>query len=155
MVDIVSSARLVSSFKSDYQKFKGGTHAFVEIIGFSSVIDYPNNIGRQKISDYEEGLLHYAAAKFLAMDRVRIIGSAPQKEPLISFALDSISAKKAETWFNEHTGIVLRAGQLSAQPLMKSLALERVLRISFGYFNTHHEVDQFIEALQECIRAKG
>ena len=45
--------------------------------------------------------------------------------------------------------------QVSAQPLMKFLGLEGVLCISFGYFNTHLEIDQFVDALQECIRAEG
>jgi cysteine desulfurase/selenocysteine lyase len=159
MVDAVGITRLVSSplssYKSGYQKFEGGTHAFVEIIAFGAVIDYLNGIGRQKIADYEEGLLHYVTGKLEGLDRVRIIGTAREKEPLVSFVLDGISAKKAESWFNENTGIALRAGDLSAQPLMKALALEGVLRVSFGYFNTHSEIDRFVDALQDCIRAKG
>lgn len=151
----VQGSELVSSFKSAYEKFEGGTFPFVEIIAFGSVIDYLSNIGRQKIADYEEGLLHYAEAKFQALDRVQIIGTAPQKEPLISFIINDIEAATAEKWFNKNTGIALRAGELSAQPLMKFLGLEGVLRVSFGYFNTHQEVDQFVDALQECLRAKG
>jgi len=159
MVDTVGTARLhstmESSFKSAPKRFEGGTHAFAEIIAFGSVIDYLNGIGRPKIAAYEEGLLHYATGLMEAVERVRIIGTAPEKEPLLSFTLDGIAATKAESWFNEHTGIALRAGQLSAQPLMKSLGLEGVLRISFGYFNTHQEIDHFMDALRECIRAQG
>ncbi|HEX8329301.1 MAG TPA: cysteine desulfurase [Hymenobacter sp.] len=159
MVDKVSLARLLpsheSAFKSGYQKFEGGTTAFVEIIAFGAVIDYLNGVGREKIQAYEEGLLHYAAGKLNGLERVHILGSAPEKEPLISFTLDGIAVKKAETWFNQHTGIALRAGDLSAQPLMKSLAIEGALRISFGYFNTYPEINRFVDALQDCIRANG
>ncbi|MDF7815778.1 cysteine desulfurase [Hymenobacter sp. YC55] len=159
MVDTVSIARTFSSAESKYksapERFEGGTHAFAEIIAFGHVIDYLNGIGRQQIQEYEEGLLHYVTPKMEVMDRVRIIGTAPEKEPLVSFTLDGIKAKDAESWFNKHTGIALRAGDLSAQPLMKSFNLEGVLRISFGYFNTHDEIDQFMDALQQCIREKG
>jgi len=51
---------------------------------------------------------------------------------LTSFTIDGIKAKDAESWFNKHTGIALRAGTLSAQPLLKFLGLEGMLRISFG-----------------------
>ena len=159
MVDTVNIARTMSSFESKYKsapdRFEGGTHAFTEIIAFGHVIDYLNGIGRHLIEKYEEGLLHYATPKLEAVERVQIIGTAPEKEPLISFTLDGIKAKDAESWFNQHTGIALRAGELSAQPLMKSLGLEGVLRISFGYFNTQQEIDQFVDALQQCIREKA
>jgi cysteine desulfurase/selenocysteine lyase len=159
MVDKVSITRTPStresSFKSAPQRFEGGTQSFVEIIAFGSVIEYLRSIGRQESADYEQALLEYAINKIEAIDRVNIIGRAPEKEPLISFTLDGIKAKKAESWFNENTGIALRAGELSAQPLMKSLGLDGVLRISLGFFNTPLEIDQFMDALDECIRAKS
>lgn len=144
-----------SSFKPAPQKFEAGTPPFVEIIAFGSVIEYLQGIGQQRIADYEQELLHYTVGKLESLDRVHIIGSAPEKEPLISFTIDGISAKKAESWFNEHTGIALRAGDLSSQPLMKALSLEGVLRISMGFYNTPQEVDQFLDALQACIREQG
>ncbi|PJJ59549.1 aminotransferase class V-fold PLP-dependent enzyme [Hymenobacter chitinivorans] len=159
MVDKVSIARRVSTTESTFQdppkRFEGGTPAFVEIIGFGAVIDYLNGIGRAKIQQYEESLLHYAQEQLEPLERVRIVGTAPEKEPLVSFTLEGIEATKAESWFNEHTGIALRAGELSAQPLMKSLGLKGVLRISLGYFNTVQEIDQFTDALQQCIREEG
>jgi cysteine desulfurase/selenocysteine lyase len=159
MVDTVSIARLLASAESAYksapQKLEGGTQAFADIIAFGSVVDYLDTIGREKISQYEEGLLHYAIDQLEPLERVRIVGTAPEKEPLVSFTLAGIKAKKAEGWFNKHTGIALRAGELSAQPLMKALNLEGVLRISLGYFNTAQEIDQFVGALQECILEEG
>jgi cysteine desulfurase/selenocysteine lyase len=159
MVETVGVARRgplgETTFKSPPDKFEGGTQAFVDIIGFGAVIDYLNDIGRQNISDYEEGLLYYALEKLESLERVRIVGTAPEKEPLVSITLDGIKATDAESWFNKHTGIALRAGELSAQPLMRFLGLEGVLRMSLGYFNTTQEIDQFVVALQECIQAKG
>lgn len=144
-----------TTFKPAPDKFEGGTQSFVEIIGFGAVIDYLNGIGRQAISDYEEGLLHYALEKLEPLDRVHVVGTAPAKEPLVSMTLEGIKAQDAESWFNTNTGIALRSGELSAQPLMRALGLEGVLRMSLGYFNTTQEIDRFVDALQECIKAKG
>jgi cysteine desulfurase/selenocysteine lyase len=144
-----------SKFKSAPDRFEGGTQSFVEIIGFGTVIDYLNGIGRQTISDYEEGLLYYALEKLETLERVRIVGTAPEKEPLVSMTLGGIKAEDAESWFNKHTSIALRSGELSAQPLMRALGLKGVLRMSIGFYNTTQEIDQFVDALQECIRAKG
>jgi cysteine desulfurase/selenocysteine lyase len=159
MVDKVSNKKgrstTESTFKSPPDRFEGGTQSFVEIIAFGAVIDYLEKMGRQASADYEQELLDYSLEKLSPIDRLRIIGSAPEKEPLVSFTLDGIKATKAESWFNKHTGIALRAGDLSAQPLMKALGVEGVLRISLGYFNTRQEIDRFTEALQECIEAEG
>lgn len=86
---------------------------------------------------------------------MRIIGSAPEKEPLVSFTIDGVQTKKAKSWFNKHTAIALRAGDLSAQPLMKALGLEGVLRISLGFFNIPQEIDLFVDVLQACIQEEG
>jgi cysteine desulfurase/selenocysteine lyase len=159
MVEKVSNKRgkstTESTFKSPPDRFEGGTQSFVEIIAFGAVIDYLEKMGRQASADYEQELLEYSLEKLSPIDRLRIIGSAPEKEPLVSFTLDGIKATTAESWFNKHTGIALRAGDLSAQPLMKALGVEGVLRISLGYFNTRHEIDLFTEALQQCIKAEG
>ncbi|RPD47880.1 aminotransferase class V-fold PLP-dependent enzyme [Hymenobacter sediminis] len=159
MVETVSIARTLSSpdskFASAPMRFEGGTHAFAEIIAFGHVVDYLQQIGRQQIQEYEESLLHYATEKMQPLDRVTIIGTAPEKEPLVSFTIDGIKAQDAESWFNKHTGIALRAGELSAQPLMKALSLEGVVRISFGFFNTTQEIDTFVDALHTCIREQA
>ncbi|MDB5236352.1 MAG: Cysteine desulfurase [Hymenobacter sp.] len=159
MVEKVSIARLKSTtestFKTPPDRFEGGTQSFVEIIAFGSVIEYLENIGRQKISDYEEALLYYTLDKVEPLDRVRVVGTASEKEPLVSVTIEGIKATKAESWFNKNTGIALRAGELSAQPLMKSLGLEGVLRVSMGYFNTTEEIDQYVDALQACIQELG
>ena len=136
------------------KKFEAGTSAFVDIIAFGAVISYLEGIGRQQIADYEQQLLHYATALFERRpdDRVRILGSAPEKEPLISFTVAGMSPQQVASFFNEHTGIALRGGDLSAQPLMKFLGIEGAVRISFGFYNTYQEIDTFMQALDECLR---
>jgi cysteine desulfurase/selenocysteine lyase len=48
--------------------------------------------------------------------------------------------------------MAVRAGQLSAQPLMKHLGVDALLRISLCYFNTREEIDLLITGIQEFIQ---
>ncbi|HEX9958008.1 MAG TPA: aminotransferase class V-fold PLP-dependent enzyme, partial [Fibrella sp.] len=136
-------------------KFEAGTPAFVDVIAFGTVIDYLQGIGRQAIADYERELLAYAAERMAALDRVRTFGNAPQKEPVISFDVEGIEVKVLETYFNDDLNIEVRAGQLSAQPLMNFLGVSGLVRASFCFYNTRDEIDFFVDSLDDYIRKKG
>ena len=98
------------------------------------MLSYLQRIGCQQSADYEQELLRYTEAKLWPLGRVRIIGNAPEKEPQAGLT---------------STRVLRYARELSAQPLMKFLGLECVLRMSLSYFNTREEIDQFTDALQE------
>jgi cysteine desulfurase/selenocysteine lyase len=63
-----------------------------------------------------------------------------------------MDVKKLEKFLNDDYNIAVRAGQLSAQPLMKVLGLEALLRISLCYFNTSDEIDLLVTAVQQFIK---
>jgi cysteine desulfurase/selenocysteine lyase len=136
-------------------KFQAGTPAIAEIIGFGTVIDYMNGLGMQKVADFEQQLLAYAQAQLAPLDRVHILGSAPEKEPLVSLVFDGADVKKAEQFLNEQHGIAVRAGQLSSQPLFELLGQPGALRASFGFYNTFEEIDAFVEGIGAFLKKNG
>jgi len=51
--------------------------------------------------------------------------------------------------------IVIRSGTLSAEPVMETLGLpEGAVQVSVSFYNTREEVDQFIQVLEQFLRAK-
>jgi cysteine desulfurase/selenocysteine lyase len=136
-------------------KFQAGTPAIAEIIGFGTVIDYMNGLGMQKVADFEQQLLAYAQAQLAPLDRVHILGSASEKEPLVSLVFDGADVKKAEQFLNEQHGIAVRAGQLSSQPLFELLGQPGALRASFGFYNTFEEIDAFVEGIGAFLKKNG
>jgi cysteine desulfurase/selenocysteine lyase len=137
------------------KKFEGGTQPFADIIATGTLIDYLNDLDMHKSSKYEQALLHYATKKFSQIDRVIIYGTAKEKEPLLSFELAALDVKKLETWLDKEYGIAIRAGQLTAQPLMKVLGVKGLARLSFAFYNSYKEIDTVAEAIEAFIKKKG
>jgi cysteine desulfurase/selenocysteine lyase len=134
------------------KKFEAGTMPFAEIIAMGTLIDYLNELDMHKTSAYEQELLTYATQRVSKLDKVRIVGTAPEKEPVLSFTLEGLDVKKLERYLNDEYNLDVRAGDLTAQPLMQVLKVPGLLRASFCYYNTHEEIDIFVEAVDTFIR---
>jgi cysteine desulfurase / selenocysteine lyase len=59
-----------------------------------------------------------------------------------------------EKYLNDRHNIFVRAGDLSAQPLIKLLGLKGLLRASFSFYNTKEEVDALVKGLKTYLRNK-
>lgn len=136
------------------KKFEAGTMPFAEIIATGTLIDFLNEIDMHKTEQYEQELLSYATQKLSKVDRVRIMGTSGEKEPVLSFHVEGHDIKKLERFLNDEYNIDVRAGDLTAQPLMKILGVPGLLRASFSYYNTREEIDIFTEAVAEFIQNK-
>jgi len=141
-----------SKFASIPTKFEAGTTPFVEIIVTGTLIDYLQELDMQKTSEYEQELMKYCTEKLSRIEQLNIFGTAPEKEPVLSFNIRNADVKKLETFLNNEYGMAVRAGHLTAQPLMKFLGVEKLLRVSFCYYNTYEEIDVLEEALKAFIK---
>jgi cysteine desulfurase/selenocysteine lyase len=135
-------------------KFEAGTQPFAEIIAFGSLIDYLEGIGREQCAKYEQQLLSYATEKLSAIEGVKIYGQAAEREPVISFDIKGAQVKKLEKYLNDEWSIAVRAGELTAQPLMKFLGVKGLLRASLCFYNTFDEIDIFVQAVESFIAEK-
>jgi cysteine desulfurase/selenocysteine lyase len=149
-------AKKVTFEKTEYadlpEKFEAGTSPFAEIICFGALIDYLNELDMKKTSAYEKELLHYAEEKLSMIDKLTIMGAAPEKEPVISFAIDGIKMKKLEKEMSQEYNIMIRTGDMTAQPLLEVLGVKELARVSFCYYNTRGEIDYFISALKNFLK---
>lgn len=150
-VDFASEPKLSDIPK----KFEAGTMPFAEIIALSTLIDYLNDLDMHKTSVYEQDLLRYATSKLIEIDKVRIVGNAPEKEPVLSFVLEGMDVKELEQFLSEEYNIIVKAGRLTAQPLMKYLNVPALLRASFCFYNTYEEIDVFAEAVQRFVSGRN
>lgn len=140
-----------STYSPVPKKFEAGTPAFEEIVAFGTLIDFVNEIGLSKTAEYEQELMQYATQQLSKIEKLKIYGTAPEKEPVVSFLLEGMDVKQLETYLNDNYNMAVRAGQLSAQPLMKHLGLEALLRVSLCYYNTREEIDLLVEAIETFI----
>ena len=141
-----------TDYKSDFQKFEAGTSAFAEIIAFGSLVDYIQELGTQKLADYEQELLTYATEKLRTFENLKIIGTSEEKEPVISFYIEGQDMKKLEKYLNDEANIAVRAGKLSAETLLSYLNVPVLLRVSLCYFNTREEIDTLVKVMQDFLK---
>ena len=130
-------------------KFEAGTPPLVEAYGLGIAIDYVEEFGISEISEYEKKLTGYALDKMQELDFMKIHGGNNDKHSIISFNLSNIHPHEVSS-FLDVEGVAIRAGHHCCQPLMKYLNLNSTARVSFGMYNTEHEVDIFINALKKC-----
>jgi cysteine desulfurase / selenocysteine lyase len=136
------------------RKFEAGTGPFAAIISLGSLLDLLNKWDKEKTAKYEQDLLSYGLEKLSAIKGIKIMGSAPEKEPVISFDIEKGNVKKLEKYLNEEHNIYIRAGELTAQPLMKYLGVKGLARVSFCYYNTYAEIDALAKAIRKYLDGK-
>ncbi|MFG6380861.1 MAG: cysteine desulfurase [Muribaculum sp.] len=127
-------------------KFEAGTPDFVGISALRTAIDYINRVGMERIAAHERELLEYTTERMMAIDGMRIFGTAPGKDAIISFLIGN--AHHYDTgMLLDKLGIAVRTGHHCAEPLMRRLGIEGTVRASFALYNTKEECDAFIAAL--------
>src|SRR5215203_2560899 len=68
-------------------RFEAGTPAIVQAIGLGASIDYVNSIGKARMRAHEAALLAYAQDRLREINSLRVLGTAKEKGPIISFEL--------------------------------------------------------------------
>lgn len=97
-----------------------------------TAVDYLNSIGFDNIAKYEQELLEYATTELLAIDGLKIYGTAEQKTSVISFNIDGIHPYDIGTIIDK-LGIAVRTGHHCAQPIMDYFKIPGTIRASFAF----------------------
>lgn len=128
-------------------KFEAGTPDYVGIAALHTAIDYMVSVGVSRMAAHERELLDYTTRQMLQIPGMRIFGSAPGKEAIISFLIGDAHPYDVGMLLDK-LGIAVRTGHHCAQPLMHALGVEGVARASFAMYNTIEECDAFLSALR-------
>ena len=129
-------------------KFEAGTPNISGVIAFGRALDYLNEIGLEKIENYENDLLDYANSKLKQIEGLKIYGESKNKTSLISFNIEGIHSYDIGALLDKF-GIAVRTGQHCAQPIMDHFGVDGTVRASFSFINTFQEIDDLFEALKK------
>jgi cysteine desulfurase/selenocysteine lyase len=128
-------------------RFEAGTPNIEGVIGFGAALDYLESVGIEAIEEHEHSLLEYATRALSRIDRLRLIGTAARKAPVISFVLEGVHAHDVGTILDSRR-IAVRAGHHCAQPAIERFGLAATTRASFGLYNTLEEIDQLVDGIE-------
>jgi cysteine desulfurase/selenocysteine lyase len=130
-------------------KFEAGTPNIAGGIVLGTAVDYMNSIGFENIQKQELELLNYATEQLLAIEGLKIYGTAEAKTSVISFNIDGIHPYDIGTIVDK-LGIAVRTGHHCAQPIMNFFEIPGTIRASFAFYNTKEEIDSMVEAVKKA-----
>ena len=130
-------------------RFEAGTPPIAAAIGLGAAIDYLQGIGMEAIHEREQQLLRYANERLTEIEGLRIIGQAPEKGGVLSFALGDLHPADVGTLLNSQ-GVAIRTGHHCAEPLMERLGVPATARASLSYYNDQSDIDRLVAGLHTC-----
>ncbi len=152
---------------------EAGSPNLIGAIALAAALDVLAELGMDNIAAHEQSLTDYAAAKLKTISGVKLYGSTKPRDSkrlgVMSFSVDGYEHGLVAAHLAFYGGIGVRSGCFCAQPyiqrllgleerdvarLRHSLAAGKIkqlpglVRISFGLYNTHDEIDSLAETLK-------
>lgn len=140
-----------TEFAEPPARFEAGTPAIAQAVGLGEALKYMQNLGLENIAAHEKSLLDYADARLAEIPELKIIGTAPGKGGVISFALGNIHAQDV-AFVLDKEGVAIRTGHHCAEPVVNRMGYTSLARASFGLYTTREDIDRFAAAL---VKAKS
>lgn len=140
------------TFQEPPGRFEAGTGNIADAIGLAEALRYLERIGMQNIALHEHAVLTYATEGLSRIKGLRIIGQAREKAGVISFLLEGKEAGAVGKALNRK-GIAVRAGHHCALPILRRYGVEATVRPAFAIYNTFHDADRLIAAIEEIASA--
>lgn len=132
-------------------KFEAGTPAIAEAVGLGAALDYLGGLDRAAVEAAESALLARANELVDSVPGMKIIGTAREKVPVMSFKIEGLHPSDIGTLLDQQ-GIAIRTGHHCAMPLMDFYGVPGTARASFAFYNTLEEVDRLFTGLQKIQR---
>ena len=129
-------------------KFEAGTPHVSGAIGLGAALDYVNSVGLDRIARHEKQVLAYGTKRLLQIPGLRLIGTAKEKEGILSFVLEGIHPHDVGTILDQE-GIAIRTGHHCAQPLMERFGVPATARASLALYNTVEEMDALARGIEK------
>ena len=131
-------------------RLEAGTPNIAGVIGLGAAIDYVQGLGFDWIQKRERRLLRTATEALQAIDAVRVIGTAADKAPVLSFVVGDIHPHDLGTIADDE-GVAIRTGHHCAQPVMERFGVPATARASFAFYNTGTEIGALTRAIDRTM----
>ena len=136
-------------------KFEAGTPNYVGSYAFGKAIDYVQEIGLEKIAEYEKELAGYLEAQLAAIPNVRVYAAGQEKAGAVSFNFYREDGALIHPFdvgvLLDRQGVAVRTGHHCAEPLIDYLQVPGTVRASVAMYNTKEDIDAFVAALKKAI----
>ena len=131
------------AFEHGARKFGAGTPNVAGALGLAGAVQCMQSLGREDIERHEADLTAHALERLNAVPGLELIGprSPGQRIPVFSFTLAGTTPQEVLRQLDAE-GIAIRAGDLSALPLLKRFGVTVAARASCYLYTSTNEIDQ-------------
>jgi cysteine desulfurase/selenocysteine lyase len=144
--------RTVSIEQSEWNdlpwKFEAGTPPIASAVGLGAAVQFIESLDRPAMAAHEQALRQSAEAALCAIPGVRIVGTAANKGPVISFTVDGVHPHDIGT-IVDLEGVAIRTGHHCAMPVMEFFGLPATARATLACFNTAGDVQRLAAAVRK------
>lgn len=124
---------------------EAGTPNIAGVIGLGAAIRYINDVGIDKIHEYEQNLRRYLISKLSNLSNVDIYNKNSEAA-IVAFNVQDVFSQDTAIYLDKYN-VYVRAGNHCAKILKEELGVKNTCRISLAFYNSYEEVDKLIGAL--------
>lgn len=127
------------------ERLEAGTPNIAGAIGLGRAIDYINEVGINKIEEYEKELKKYLIEKLSTIGNIEVYNKNTDSA-IVLFNLKGVFPQDTSVYL-DHYNICIRAGNHCDKILKDELNVRNTCRISLYFYNTKEEIDKLVEVL--------
>ncbi len=135
------------SLKPLPERLEAGTRHISGVIAFKEALDYLDNIGIEKIHEYELELKRYLVQKFKELGNIEIYNEKTDSA-IVLFNVTDYFSQDVSFYLNRYN-ICIRAGNHCTKLLKEDLLVKNTCRISLYFYNTKEEIDKVVSLLKD------
>jgi cysteine desulfurase/selenocysteine lyase len=134
------------------RKFCAGTPNASGAVALAAAVAYFSSLGRSAIERHESGLTAHGLEALQSIPGLRILGprTPAERVPLFSFVLENRTPPEILRALDEE-GVAVRAGDLSALPLLKRFGVTAAARASCFLYSQPEEIDRMADVLRSLV----
>lgn len=127
-------------------RLEGGTPNIEGVIGLGEAITYIENIGLDKINEYEKKLRRYLIDRLNELDFIEVY-NRDNDSNIVAFNIKGVFAQDTAVYLDKYN-ICVRAGNHCAKMIDNVFNVSNTVRISLSFYNTKEEIDLLINVLK-------
>lgn len=153
--DMIETVAFEKSTYADLpHRLEAGTPNIAGVLGLEAAVTYLAGLDWPAVKRHEGELLKAATDRLASIPGIRIVGTAPDKSPVVSFVHEKAHPYDIGTVL-DRMGVAVRTGHHCAMPLMQRLNLPGTVRASFAFYNTMEDVDSLIDGMNKAESVFG
>jgi cysteine desulfurase / selenocysteine lyase len=142
----------VETLEIGAKRFGAGTPNVCGAIGMAVAAGYLQKLRREGCIQHERQLVEYALGRLTSIPGLRLLGprSPENRTPVFTFIVEDHDVTDLVRALDD-AGVAVRAGDLSALPLLRHFGVTRALRASGHVYNSREDIDQLAEGLRYIL----